>query len=176
MNPSETIAALTAEDILKLKNEKMGNGCLWVTVVPAVLLLMFVIYGASWSPPQQATESAVIIAAAVIIPLLLIVPLYLFIRKKDSEIDADIIGGRKKVVVAPITGKRIESSEITRGREKGGISSECFMTVAGAEYPMLERKYLTIPVGEFMEMHLAPASKIVVRERWLKQDGTVEET
>ncbi|MGI8543199.1 MAG: hypothetical protein ACR2MD_06920, partial [Aridibacter sp.] len=93
----------------------------------------------------------------------------------QKQVTKDIAGGQKKIIIAPITNKRIKTSDITRGRNKGGINSEYFMTIAGRDYPMTEHKYLTIPVGEFMEIHLAPATKTVLRERWLKKDGTIEE-
>ncbi|MDQ3798838.1 MAG: hypothetical protein M3384_05265 [Acidobacteriota bacterium] len=174
MTKSETLAELTADDITKLKGEKMGNGCLWVVAVPAFLISLFFLFVSRWSY-DYLTESILKLVAAAGIPLLLLIPLYKFIKKKDTEIDADIAGGQKKVIIAPITNKRIESSDITSGKEKGGISSKYFMTIAEKEYPMAERKYLMIPVGEFMEIHQAPNSGIILKERWLKQDGAVEE-
>jgi hypothetical protein len=174
MTKSEKLAPLTADDIVKIEAEKMGNGCLWVLTVPASLIFLFFLGTSNWSS-VYLTESAFILAATVFIPLLILIPLYKFIKKKDQQIARDIAGGQKKIIIAPITNKRIDSSEITRGRNKGGISSNYFMTVDDIEYPMTERKYLLIPVGEFMEIHQAPISKIILRERWLKQDGNVEE-
>jgi hypothetical protein len=172
MLESETTAELTAEDIAKLNEQRVTRGCLWILAVPAVLIFLFFLFTLNWS--TFPVNSALIIAATIFIPLLILTPLYIFIKKRDRQIDADIAGGRKKIIVAPIAGKRIESSDITSGRNKGGVSMKYFMTVAGREYPMTEHKYLKIPVGEFMEIHLAPVSETVVRERWLKQDEPVE--
>ena len=174
MTQSETLIALTKDDVTKIKAQKMGNGCLWVVAVPALLIFLFFLFATNWNS-DYLSESVWIFAAAIGISLLILIPLYKFLKKNDADIDKDIAGGRKKVIVAPITSKRIDSSEITRGREKGGITSNYFMTIAGIEYPMTERKYLLIPVGEFMELHQAPISKILLKEKWLKQDGTIEE-
>ena len=78
---------------------------------------------------------------------------------------------RKTIIVAPIQSKRVESSEITKGRDKGGVALKYFMTIRGTEYDMTEHRYLTIKEGEFMELHQAPNSKIIVRQRWLKENG-----
>ena len=174
MTKSEELVELTADDIAKIKAEKMGNGCLWVAGVPAALISLFCLYSINWSS-DYFMQSIWIPAAVVIISFLLLTAIYKFVKNNDAKIDKDLTDGRKKVIIAPITNKRIKSSEITRGREKGGISSKYFMTIAGRDYPMTEHKYLTIPVGEFMEMHLAPTSKTVLQEKWLKKDGTVEE-
>lgn len=173
MTKSEEMVELTADDITKIKAEKMGYGCLWVVAVPVFLVFLFFLITFNWNY-IFSTDSLLIIAVMVILFLILFA-LYKFIKKKDTEIDKDIIAGKKKIIIAPITNKRIESSDITRGRNKGGISSEYFMTIADIEYPMAERKYLMIPVGEFMEIHQAPTSKIIIKERWLKQDGTIKE-
>jgi len=173
MRESETIAELTAEDIAKLNEERITRGCLWVVAVPAALIFLFFLFTLRWS--YAPWQSAQVLSITIIIPLLILVPLYLFIRNRDRQIDQDIIGGQKKIIIGPITDKRIESSEITSGRNKGGVSMKYFMTVAGVEYPMTEHKYSTIPIDDFMEIHVAPVSKTVLRERWLKQDGLVEE-
>ena len=165
MTISEEPGALTADDIAKIKAEKMGNGCLWVVAVPAFLIFLFFLFASRWSY-DDLTKSVLTLVAAAGIPLLLLIPLYKFIKKKDAQIDKDIVGGRKKIIIASITNKRIDSSEITRGRNKGGISSNYFMTIGDIEYPMTERKYLLIPVGEFMEIHQAPASKIIIKEKF----------
>ena len=175
MTESETLAPLTSDDIAKIKAEKMGNGCLWVVAVPALLVFLFFVIRFVWIYDYLTMSSVLTPAVILGISLLILFPLYNFIKKKDAQIARDIAAGQKKVIVAPITDKRIDSSEITSGRDKGGITSNYFMTVAGIEYPMSERKYLLIPVGEFMEIHQAPVSKIVLKEIWLKKDGTVEE-
>ncbi|CAN5819398.1 hypothetical protein BH20ACI4_BH20ACI4_17730 [soil metagenome] len=174
MTKSETSVALTADDINTLREKKIGNGCLWVVAVPAALIFLFFVFMTNWSS-SYLNDSLLLLAAIAGISLVILYVVYKFTRKNDGEIAEDIRSGRKRVITAPITDKRIESSEITRGREKGGISSKYFMTVDGVEYPMTEHKYLTIRVGEFMEIHQAPVSKIIIREKWLKQDGTVEE-
>lgn len=178
MRQSENPAELTTDDIAKLNGERMGNGCLWVVAVPALLVFLFFLYRfiffSKWSY-DYVTSNVLTLAVIGGIPLLLLIPLYKFIKKKDGQINRDIAGRQKKIIISPITSKRIESSDITRGRQKGGIASEYFMTVSGIEYPMTEHKYLLIPVGEYMEIHEAPNSKIILKERWLKQDEIIEE-
>ena len=100
--------------------------------------------------------------------------LFNFAKKQNTLIDQDILGGRKNIIIAPIQSKRIDSSEITHGREKGGISSKYYMTIKGREYDMTERQYLMIKVGEFMEIHEAPLSKTILKQRWLKEDESDE--
>ncbi len=173
METSEKLAELTAEDIAKIKNESMGFGCLTAAAVPALLIVLAFSFvtGLDFGSVQAVLLFGIVVG----IPILLLILLYKFIKKKKKQVEKDLAGGQKKIIIAPITNKRIKSSDITSGRNKGGIESEYFMTIAGRDYPMTEHKYLKIPVGEFMEIHLAPASKIVLRERWLKKDGTFEE-
>ncbi|CAN5852304.1 hypothetical protein BH20ACI4_BH20ACI4_15710 [soil metagenome] len=173
MERNEKLAELTAEDITKIKHESMGFGCLTAVAVPALLILLAFSFVTGWNfSPMQ---TVLVLAIFVGIPVLLLILLYKYIKKKKKQVEKDIAGGQKKIIIAPITNKRIKSSDITGGRNKGGIKSEYFMTIAGRDYPMTEHKYLKIPVGEFMEIHLAPATKTVLRERWLKKDGTFEE-
>ncbi len=168
MTESETIAELTADEIAKLKEEKMSRGCFWVLTIPLLMAYLWCLLVFRWT--LFGAAEVVFIAVMLGIPTLIVFAVYKFVKNKNLLIDNDIIGGKKKIIVAPITDKRVESSDITRGRDKGGISLEYFMTVAGLEYSMTEHKYLKIPVGEWMEIHLTPHSKTVVRERWLKQD------
>lgn len=173
MTKSETSALLTAEDIAKITNERTGYGCLWITAIPGVLTVTFFLFFVDWS--YDPTSSALTVFATIGISLLILIPMYKFFKKRDGKIDKDVIGGQKKIIIAPIVNKRIKSSDITSGRNKGGIESKYFMTIAGRDYLMTEHTYLTIPVGEFMGIHLAPHSKTVLREKWLKKDGNVEE-
>ena len=74
--------------------------------------------------------------------------------------------------MAPIESKRIESSEIKSGRRQGEIDSRYYMTIRGVEYDMNESEYLEIRQGEFIEIHVAPLSKTVLQQKWLRGDGT----
>lgn len=166
VKPIETFALMTAEDIAKINSERISRGCLWIIAVPLALVFLFVLIN---------VNAPLLLAAVGGVSLALVFAVHRFIKGKDTKINKDIADGQKKVIVAPITKKKIKSSEIRSGRNKGGVSMEYFMTVAGRDYPMTEHKYTKIPVGEMMEIHLAPASKVVLQEKWLKKDGNVEE-
>lgn len=172
MTKSENIAELTADDIIKLKKERISRGCFWILAIPLLLAYLWCLFMFRWK--LFGMSEVIFIAVMLGIPTLIVFAVHKFVKNKNLLIENDIIGGKKKIIVAPITEKRIESSDITRGRDKGGISMEYFMKVADGEYPMTEHKYLKIPVGEWMEIHLTPHSKTVVRERWLKQEGKKE--
>lgn len=172
MIQSETLTELTTDDIAKLKKENISWGCFWILAVPVFLIALWWVF--IFTREYVSRFDNMLFGALTIVGALILLAVYKFIKGKSAKIDKDIAGRQKKIIVAPITNKRIKSSDITRGREKGGVSMKYFMTVAGRDYPMTEHKYLTIPVGEFMEIHLAPVSKTVLRERWLKQEEKIE--
>ncbi len=163
MEKSIQTIALTQDDITKLKEKKIGNGCLFAVGIffLAAGFLVYFILGLD-----------LIILLIVAAVLLLLAAFIYFMKKKDTLIDKDIREGRKKILIAPIQNKHIKTSDVTSGRRKGEIDSKYSMTVNGKKYEMAEKDYLTIKEGEFLEIHEAPHSGIVVEGKWLKADGT----
>ncbi|MBK7932074.1 MAG: hypothetical protein KA956_10675 [Pyrinomonadaceae bacterium] len=164
MTESEQQAMLTVEDVAALRAEKQPVGCL-VTLIP-VLLIAIVLLAFFVNP------SPVWIAGYVVISLAVFALYFSFHMKTNRIIDQDIAVGRKNVIIAPIQDKRIESTESKSGRTRGEISSKYYMTIRGVEYSMSEPEYLQIRQGEFMEIHVAPLSKVVIAQKWLKADGS----
>lgn len=170
MRRSETIAELTAEDIAKLNKEKISRGCFWILAIPLLVAYLWCFAAFKWE--NFGVTGVFLLAIIMGIPTFIVIAVYKFVKNKNLLIEDDIIAGKKMIIVAPITDKHIESPNTTRGINSKRASTEYFMTVAENEYPMTEHKYYKIPVGEWMEIHLAPYSKIVVRERWLIQAQT----
>ncbi len=48
------------------------------------------------------------------------------------------------------------------------------MIIKGTEYEMNESAYLDILQGEFIETHIAPLSQIILQQKWLQADGTIQ--
>lgn len=166
MEKSIQTVELTQADMEKLKKQKAGNGCLAVVSI-FFLAAGFLVYFLSGLNPIVL----LIVAAA----LLLLAAFIYFMKKKDSLIDKDLREGRKKIIIAPIENKDIKTSDVTSGRRKGEIDSKYSMTINGKKYEMAESDYLTIKKGEFLEIHEAPNSGVVISGNWLKQDGTAVE-
>lgn len=168
MTESLEIAELAPEDVTKLQEELGGKttyGCL--IFITAILLILGFFLG-------NLLNSLMLMAIFLVVALAISGGIFYFLRQKNAQISEDIWRGRKNVIIAPIQSKRVDSSEITHGRNRGSISSKYFMTLRGKEYDMTERRYLTIKVGEFMELHVAPLSGTILKQRWLKEDGTEE--
>jgi len=162
MEKSIQTVELTQEDITKLKGSKAGNGCLFVLIfflVASVVVYILNIY-------------SITILLPVIVVLLLLIAVAYYVKKKDSLIDKDLQEGQKKIIIAPIQNKNIKTSDVTTGRRKGEIDSKYSMTINGKKYEMSEGDYLTIKNGEFLEIHEAPHSGVVIKGSWLKEDGT----
>lgn len=170
---SEQIAELTTDDIAKLKDEKLSYGC--VIFLIAVLLIGGLFLAYIVNLPIKGANGLIIMGVYILLSIAIFWFSFTTIKRKNELIDQDILGMKKKIIVAPIQSKRIESSEITTGRDKGGVELKYFMTIRGEEYDMTERRYLMIKVGEFMELHQAPNSKIIVRQIWLKEDSQEED-
>lgn len=168
MTELEQIAELSPEDIAKLREERAGKVIYGGLIFLTAALLIFAFLLANY------LNSLIFMAIFILLALSVSGFLFNFAKKMNTLIDQDILGGRKNIIIAPIQSKRIDSSEITHGREKGGISSKYYMTIKGREYDMTERRYLMIKVGEFMEIHEAPLSKTILKQRWLKEDDSDE--
>lgn len=166
MTESERLSVLEPEDVAKLQTEKAPAGCLIILI--AALVIVDALLASFWN------SSAVWLAAYFLVSSAFFVFYFMFRKKTNGLIDQDILAGRKNVITGPIESKRIDSSEITRGRRQGEISSKYYMTIRGIEYDMNESEYLDIRQGEFIELHIAPVSKTVLQQKWLKGDGTSE--
>ena len=166
MTESEQLAMLSPEDVAKLQTEKAPVGCLLILI--AVLLIGGVLVG------LFLDSSLVWVAGYAVISVAVFVGYFFFRKKANGLVDQDILASRKNVIIAPIESKRIESSEIRRGSRRGEITSSYYMTIRGVEYDMNESEYLEIRQGEFIEMHIAPISKTVLQQKWLRADGTSE--
>lgn len=155
---------LSPEDVAKLQTEKQPFGCLIILIAALLgvggLLAMFLSSAPIW------------IAAYVLAATAVFILYFNYRRRTNSLIDQDVWQGRKTIIVAPIESKRSESTEIKSGRRRGEMSLRYFMTVKGVEYKMNEPEYLEIRQGEFIELHIAPLSKAVISQRWLREDGT----
>lgn len=155
---------LGPEDVAKLQTEKVTLGCTILLIFPLLIIGVGLAVFVNLWLPAMAVYTLIALA---------IVAFYFFYRKKtNAEIDQDIITGRKNIIIAPIQDKRIASSEVKSGYRRGEIKSKYYMTIRGVEYPMNESDYLNIRVGEFLETHVAPLSKTVFLQKWLKEDGT----
>lgn len=157
---------LSPEDVAKLQTEKAPIGCL------IILIVLLLIGGAAVG--MFLNSSLIWVAGYGLIAAAIFVGYFIFRKKTNGQIDEDIWKGRKNVIIAPIESKRIESSEVMRGRRQGQIDSKYYMTIRGVEYDMNESEYLEIRQGEFVEIHLAPLSKTVLQQKWLRTDGTVQ--
>lgn len=157
---------LSPEDVSKLQTEKAPVGCLIVLVI--ALLIVGAVVGVFLNSSPIWLAGYALVAAAMFVGY------FIFRKKTNGLIDQDIWAGRKDVIIAPIESKRIESSEVMRGRRQGQIDSKYFMTVGGIEYDMNESEYLEIRKGEFVEIHVAPLSKTVLQQKWLRAEGTSE--
>jgi len=155
---------LSPDDVAKLQTNKAPVGCLIILI--AALLLGGVMVG------LFLDSSLVWLAGYALISIAIFVGYFIFRKKTNGLIDQDIWAGRKNMIIAPIESKRIDSSEILSGRRKGEISSNYYMTIRSAEYEMNESDYLEIRQGEFIEIHIAPMSKTVLHQKWLRADGT----
>ena len=155
---------LSAEDVAKLQTEKAPVGCLIILIV---LLLM-----GGGAVGVFLNSSLIWVAVYGLVAAAIFVGYFIFRKKTNGLIDQDIWAGRKDVIMAPIESKRIESSEIKSGRRQGEIDSRYYMTIRGVEYDMNESEYLEIRQGEFIEIHVAPLSKTVLQQKWLRGDGT----
>jgi hypothetical protein len=165
MTESEQNAALSPDDMAKLREGKFGMGCL------ALLLVAMFIIGL-----------AILLIIPVPILLLLyavlcvgVTILFFVVRSRtNGAIEQDITGGQKRVIVGPIEKKRIAASEVRRGVNRGSIKSKYYMIIKAREYWMSEEAYLRIRAGEFIEIEEGPVSKKVISQRWMKEDGTSE--
>lgn len=166
MTESEQSAMLSPEDVAKLQTEKAPFGCMIILI--AALLIVVAMLAIFWN------SSPVWLAAYVLVSSAVFVFYFIYRKRTNGLIDQDIWTGRKNVIIAPIESKRIESSEITSGRRQGEISSKYYMTIRGTEYDMNESEYLKIRQGEFIEINVAPLSKTIIRQKWLRADGTSE--
>lgn len=165
MTESDQTAFLTPDDISALRSEKLGFGCLIILIVflfigGVILFLRFPLF---------------LLSLLYVILSILLIGVYLLLKwSNNSDIEKDITGGKKRVIIAPIENKRIVSSEIRRGSRRGEITSKYYIKVKGREYPMSESAYLTIKAEEFVEIQEGPVSKQVIIQKWLKKDGTSE--
>lgn len=164
MTESEQSAMLLPEDLAKLQTNKAPFGCLVILIIfllaGAVPVIIFLNFSLVW------------LAGYTLISAAIFVGYFIFRKKTNGLIDQDIWTGQKSVIIAPIESKRIESSEVTSGRRQGQIDSKYYMTIRGIEYDMNESEYLEIRQGEFIEMQIAPMSKTILSQKWLRADGT----
>lgn len=165
MTESEQSVLLSPDDVAVLRSQKVGLGCMFL--IAAALIVGGILLTLRFPVPIVTIIYA--IAALAFFVLLLIGK-----RVNNSEIEKDISGGKKTIIIAKIEDKRIESSEVKRGPRQGEINSKYFMKVKGREYPMGESAYLTIKEGEFVEIQEGPVSKKIISQKWLKSDGTSE--
>lgn len=162
MEKSIQTALLTREEIQALEDEQLGAASYGVLIAVffGALVLLFFFFGAGIVTFSIGGLTAAAVAAFVF-----------YQNGQNNLLKKDIIEGRKNVITAPIEKKDVKTSEITSGARQGEIESQYFMFVNGKKYKMHERDYLTIRKGEFVEIHEAPHSGIVLAGRWLRQTG-----
>ena len=164
LTESEQAAMLEPKDVAKLQTDKAPIGCL------VILVVALMIGGAGVG--MFLDSSLLWVAGYAVIAAAIFVGYFIYRKKTNGLIDQDIWKGRKNVIIAPIESKRIESSEVTSGRRQGQIDSKYHMTIRGVEYAMNESAYLEIRQGEFVEIQIAPLSKTILSQKWLRVDGT----